>query len=406
MKNKFIYVLLLLGINCISQAKIPNNSYYKDESITELNLIVDSLNFKFQENNYNSKFLSKPQALAHYLHIDNASNEDLINDLKSNLSFDELVAKYNIINFEKNLLVVKGKKKVSEYYNSKSVDVIEYKSYWQQDIMFSDTLTDLDKNIKGKWLFNINTLYSGKKIYLDAFYFLEDFKQIEIPIAYCKMIHYSDQIIGTESQVIFENAKEKHIRLPRNFETYSLKKKEKLLYKLRNSYVVSECGYDRSSMEHLLNINKVSAELNKWDVYIRSSMNIINNRSLYSKDNVFVKNMELFNLDILSLFIGVNFRFMNPNLNHFEADYSTIGREISVLKNKQAFRDKMIEIIEDKNLDLNNRIIIYFLFKTYNNCIDDEGEKNMNEVLINNSLKTLPEFIATRIKDENVIVVD
>jgi hypothetical protein len=60
----------------------------------------------------------------------------------------------------------------------------------------------------------------------------------------------------------------------------------------------------------------------------------------------------------------------------------------------------MLSIVSDVELDTYNRLLFYFLFKTYNYHVKDESLKKSNQKKLATAVNTLPAFIAEKLSIE------
>ena len=64
------------------------------------------------------------------------------------------------------------------------------------------------------------------------------------------------------------------------------------------------------------------------------------------------------------------------------------------------YHSKMLQMVSDNQLDDYNRILIYYLFLNYNYNLDDKQKQTVNKEKLMTALKTLPEYLATKITTE------
>ena len=88
--------------------KSQSGLIYSDTTISQLKLIVDSLNLQFKNNKKSIDYYSKYQSKAHILEIEKKYFEEAIEDMDRNISLFEFEMKYNP-QMELNLTVVKFK---------------------------------------------------------------------------------------------------------------------------------------------------------------------------------------------------------------------------------------------------------------------------------------------------------
>jgi flagellar biosynthesis regulator FlaF len=185
--------------------------------------------------------------------------------------------------------------------------------------------------------------------------------------------------------------------------------KEDALFLKRNRRVVGGCSMDLSPRYHAVNIAVLSAETTKWDVFLKSHLNIMNDRFDRVSDgswsqasrNTYIKELEELNINVVDLLLGTSFRIDNPVGNHYYADIGRLGRALSESKDREVFEKNILDAIEDDGLDDYNRIIMYYLFKNYNHFIKDEIRKQNNLTRLKATVRKLPEYLSQKIKFES-----
>ena len=184
--------------------------------------------------------------------------------------------------------------------------------------------------------------------------------------------------------------------------------KEKSLELKRNRIVMGRCSQDASPRYHAQKIALLSAETANWGVFIKSHLNIMNDRFdrltdgsyAYGGRKTYIKELEELKLNVDDLLLGSLFRINNPSKNHYFGNIPRIGRALAEYSNKDILENELIGIIEDNKLDDYNRLIFYFLFKNYNHYIQDSSKKIINEIKLKNAVSKLPEYLSNRINSK------
>jgi hypothetical protein len=182
--------------------------------------------------------------------------------------------------------------------------------------------------------------------------------------------------------------------------------KEAALKLKRNRIVVGGCSMDSGPRRHAFEIARLSAETLNWEIFLRSHLDIMNDRFERVSDGsyaqqgrkTYIKELELLDINTLDLLLGISLRIENESQNHYDGDVGRIGRSVSETKNAKEAEQKMLAMISDKGLDDYNRVLAYYLFLNYNFSIVDKKTKAANNNRLKASLKTLPEYIATKIR--------
>ncbi|OWY20539.1 hypothetical protein C7N43_07800 [Sphingobacteriales bacterium UPWRP_1] len=223
---------------------------------------------------------------------------------------------------------------------------------------------------------------------------------------YNRQIGYSDCLIDTVATKFKDNVEEGWVDMPENWQSLTLIEQEKLLDEMRSTKVVGSCSHDSRPREHAIYIAMLSAEVTNWEVFLKSHLDIMNDRFdrmsdgsyAYAQRKTYIKELEELDINVLDLLIGISLSVENPAKNHYDGSIERLGRAISESKNKEDFKTQILSMVEDKELDNYNRILAYFLFVSYNNYLDNKDEQNENIKQLENSLKTLPDYLKDKIK--------
>lgn len=409
--NRIILIALtiFLSTQVYGQAEFDtykNGLIYSETTMNKLGKIVDSLNLKYKVCDFNKLFNSKKQTIGHIVRLDTNKIKQAKKDMENNISFEEFIAKYPDAEVDRNVLIIKYK-----YKNYKEKEVVEFSEVDLNSNYGFEISQDNDNNLynkamKNSWLFDYTEKSKYSKESIKAFYFPEDFKSIPITLKYSRQIGYSECLIDTVATKFKDNAKEGWVDLPKNWQTLSEKEKLKLLDELRSTKVVGGCSQDSRPREHAINIAMLSAETANWEVFLKSHLDIMNDRFdrmsdgsyAYEKRKTYIKELEELDINVLDLVIGISLRVEDPAQNHYYGSIGRIGRAISESKDKDDFITQILSMIEDEDLDNYNRILSYFLFVSYNNYIENEAEQKANLQLLEKSIMTLPVYLKSKIK--------
>lgn len=406
---------LIVGLFCTISAycqdgefKVyPNGLIYSEQTMSKLSHIVDSLNLKYKTCNFNTVFYSKSQTIGHIVKVDKGNIKEAKKDMENQIPLDDFLKKYPKATIERNVLIIK-----SRYKNYKKQDIVEFEHFdLKSDYGFSITSEDVSlyqKDFSNKWLleYNEKTKYSDES--LSAFYFPTNFSSVPIPQKYSQMIGYSDCIIDTTTTKFKDNLKDGWVELPENWTSLSEKKKAKLLDEMRSTRVIGGCSQDSRPREHAIHIALLSAETYNWEVFLKSHLDIMNDRFdrmsdgsyAWGQRNTYIKELEELNINVPDLILGISFRIENPASNHYFGSIGRVGRALSETKNRNEIEQAMLSIISDNELDTYNRLLFYFLFRNYNHNIKDETVKKENNDKLTTATKTLPDFISERLTEK------
>lgn len=185
--------------------------------------------------------------------------------------------------------------------------------------------------------------------------------------------------------------------------------KESELELKRNRRVYGGCSMDSRPRNHALSIAILSAETAKWDIFLRSHLDIMNDRFERASDgsyakaqrNTYVKEIEVLDINVLDLILGISLRIENPAKNHYFSSISRVGRALSETSKPKLIEKTILDMITDNDLDDYNRILMYYLFENYNYYLTDENSKKTNQSSLNLAVSKMPNYISSRLISKN-----
>jgi len=385
----------------------PNGLIYSERTMSKLSHIVDSLNLKYKTCNFNTVFYSKSQTIGHIIKLEEGNIKEAKKDMENQISLDDFLKKYPKATIERDALIIKSK-----YENYKKQNIVEFEHFdLKSDYGFSIQSEDVSlyqKDFSNKWLFEYNKKSSYSEESLSAFYFPANFSSVPIPQKYSQMVGYSDCLIDTTTTKFKDHLKDGWVELPENWTSLSEKEKAKLLDEMRSTKVIGGCSQDSRPREHAIHIALLSAETYNWEVFLKSHLDIMNDRFdrmsdgsyAWGQRNTYIKELEELNINVPDLILGISFRLENPASNHYFGSIGRVGRALSETKNRSEIEQAMLSIISDNELDTYNRLLFYFLFRNYNNNIKDETVKKANNDTLAIATKTLPDSINKRLTEK------
>lgn len=379
----------------------PNGLIYSEATMGKLHRIVDSLNLKYKSCELNKTYFSTAQARAQVVILEKGTIREAKNDMKQGMSFDDFLKKYPGAKVRRNALVVR-----TNYKDYQGKEVIEYSEVslnTDYGLEMQRSKADPDIGKQGSWL------YESEKESLQAFYFTTGISSTPLKESYARRIGYSDCLVDTSTNKFKSDAAFGNVSLPENWQSLPESEKIVLLDKMRSTKVMGFCSMDDSPRIHAVNIALLSAETTNWEVFLRSHLDIMNDRFDRMTDGsyaqgqrqTYIKELEDLDINVPELILGISLRVENPSRNHYYGSIGRLGRAISESKQKEAFEKDMLAMIADPELDDYNRVITYFLYKSYLNYLYS-GKGNAEK---HQKLKTATAGLPGYLK-ENVILKD
>jgi hypothetical protein len=173
----------------------------------------------------------------------------------------------------------------------------------------------------------------------------------------------------------------------------------------RNRRVVGGCSMDSRPRIHAQNIAILSAETTKWEIFLRSHLDIMNDRFdrvsdgswAYQGRQTYIRELEVLDINVPDLILGISLRVENPVENHYFGSIRRVGRALSESTANDLVETRMLDMIADNELDDFNRVLMYFLFDNYNYNLKDEARKKANVQKLKTALAKMPDYVYTRI---------
>lgn len=321
-----------------------NGLMYSDADMQILRFIVDSLNLRFKTCDLNKTYYSNPQARSYKISFSSESNDlkEIINDIKNDLSFHQLAAKYASFTHstDSSSLIIRLQ---NDYYLSGTPG-----TGYDKITLTEDTSADLSK-VKDGWTYTYSLKDKYSSSYrLSCYFFPEEWQRQAIPEQYSRLIQYVDCMIDTSAQVFLtdkwsagwrqEGEKNPYFRLAEladhldqkmnkrnnNSDLKTLSDKQiafavaelkndaafrKILGSTIDNYaknktpnhqleslatqlglydkallmkrcyrVMGMCSQDNSPREHARSIALLAAQAHSWDIFLRAHLDIMNDR--------------------------------------------------------------------------------------------------------------------------------
>lgn len=404
MKQLSLILILFSTLNIFAQRgdlDIQSNGYiYSEKAMDKLKHVVDSLNLKYRSCEFNLEFYSKSQTLAYIVIVDSDKINQAKKDIKDQISFEDFLVKYPNAKIQKNQLVLRWQTK-----NFEGKEIINFKHYdLESDYGFNVNTEELNlykDDLQGKWLLQNKDAYSEKK-QLKAFYFPNKFEVQKLPEKYAAMIGYADCMIDTTTSKFKEDAEYGYMHLPENWSKLSLQKQSNLLDELRSTKVIGQCSQDDSPRIHALNIALLAAETYNWQIFLKSHLDIMNDRFERRSDAsyawgqrlTYIKELEEIDINVPDLLMGISLRIENANPHHYYGSIGRIGRAFSESVYREKIEESILSAISDPSLDDFNRLICYYLFDNYIYYIEDEDLQKQNTLKLMEAVKNMPPYFS------------
>jgi hypothetical protein len=180
--------------------------------------------------------------------------------------------------------------------------------------------------------------------------------------------------------------------------------KEKALDLKRSRRVVGGCSMDTAPRQHAFSIALLSAETTKWDIFLRAHLDIMNDRFdrvsdgsyAWAERQTYIKELEVLDINVADLMLGISLRAGNTAKNHYFSSIGRAGRALAESSETARLETEILAMIADAGLDDINRIMMYHLFRNYNESLGDDNVKISNRSRLAEAVATLPPYIRSR----------
>lgn len=349
---------------------------------------------------------------------------------------DEIYLNENLENYQNEKLkkgkwiYSKNEESITAFYIVEPLEIAPIKETYAKMIQYADFMIDTTEQIFKEKIPNNDVSYSEEEN-SDVDIFLEYIaKQTNKP-QYDDYENYENYYLEKETwdsssiekitllrekDVKFDTLLKKAAKeaLKRNYSDDELEfcireyySKEIALELKRSRRVMGQCGMDSSPRYHALSITKLSAETVKWEIFLRSHLNIIAHKFEQDSDEsykqhrkTYLKELEVLDINVLDLLLGIILKMENPSQNHYYGSLEEIGKILTETNNLDAAETKMLDMIEDNELDTYNRILIYYLFRHYNSNLEDKERQSINNEKLKKVVANLPSYISSKIIEE------
>lgn len=176
--------------------------------------------------------------------------------------------------------------------------------------------------------------------------------------------------------------------------------KELALKMKRSRRVIGNCSQDQSPRYHAMEICQLAAETAKWDIFLRSHLDIMNDRFERMSDGsyawadrkTYLKELEDLDIRAIDLLLGTSLRVANVSEKHYRSSIGRAGRALADAKDKAALEQRLIAMVQDEKLDPFNRLLMAYLFSNYAHNLDTSQQRDDKLKKLNAAVATMPEY--------------
>jgi hypothetical protein len=142
----------------------------------------------------------------------------------------------------------------------------------------------------------------------------------------------------------------------------------------------------------------LAAETHQWDIFLRAHLNIMNDRFERVTDGsyawagrgTYLKELEELNINTVDLLIGTCLEAKNINDNHYQSRVNRTARALAESSQKTEVETRLLEMIQDDQLDLYNRMIMAYLYIFYSQYLNEPNHYLANKAKFKQAIRSFP----------------
>lgn len=177
----------------------------------------------------------------------------------------------------------------------------------------------------------------------------------------------------------------------------------------RHRRVFGMCSMDSRPRVHAQEIALLAAETTSWEIFLRAHLDIMNDRFDRMSDGsyawkarqTYIKEIEVLDINVPDLIFGISLRAQNLSDGHYFSRIGRTGRALAESKDLELFENRMLEMVADRELDLFNRLLVYYMLDHYNHNLKDRSLQKQNLEKLRVVAATFPDYVSSRLKVED-----
>ncbi|SFO76324.1 hypothetical protein SAMN05428949_6538 [Chitinophaga sp. YR627] len=178
-----------------------------------------------------------------------------------------------------------------------------------------------------------------------------------------------------------------------------------LLLLKRIRQVVGFCSMDNAPSLHTRDIAKLAAQTHQWPVFIRSHLDIMNDRFQRNSDASYGKvirgthfpELELLDIPVQQLLLGTVFWASDLAEGHYWGNIGRLGRAFTESAHAADFEKQVLKCMQDDSLDPINRCLFFMLYTSYCFELKDTAASSEKIAALKADAAAYPEYISRTI---------
>ncbi len=117
----------------------------------------------------------------------------------------------------------------------------------------------------------------------------------------------------------------------------------------------------------------------------------------WAERQTYLKELELLDINLPDLLLGITLRISNPSVNHYYGNIPRMGRALTETSVPDEIENRMLAAIGDEQLDMVNRVLVYYLYSSYNAHLPVGERRKENIKKLELALSQLPAVMREKI---------
>lgn len=364
-----------------------NGMIYTPATMNALLKATQGIDLKHKDCELKKVFYAPSQAVGDIVYLKAKDINPVLEDLKHNITLDNFLAKYPDASVRKNVSVVRTPDETGMNYTEFNADTGERFSVNEYDGGMENY-----RDTRNTWVYKLNYYPEDTSYSIHAWYFYEDFKSMPVKEKYASMMRYRKCL----TQASYGAQKDDFmisdvVKMPKNWQFFSLSKKEKLFHDLDSKQIIGSCSQDKALYEYSFYIASLAAATSRWEVFLSAHFYLMNHNHPWRSDTLsYVRELEAIGIDVPRLLTGTLIETREPNFYSFYVSEAHFARSISKSMDRSEFETLLLSMICDEELDFYNRLNVYAQFQAYADYVKEPVEKVRLMEQLNIAAQSLP----------------
>lgn len=235
------------------------------------------------------------------------------------------------------------------------------------------------------------------KLFSNAIQTWDSLRLIDLDKRMQQNVYWYDKLLKAKDEAINDGNSDETIEF---YVARYISKADALTMK-RSRRVMGGCSMDLSPRYHAMKISTLAAETAQWDIFLRSHLDVMNDRFERRSDGsyaweerrTYLRELEELDINAIDLLLGISLRVKNTSDNHYQGSISRVGRALTDARNRNEVEKRLLKMIDDGNLDPYNRVLFAYLYANYAHNLDSQPLKEQKMKRLKTTIGNWPEYM-------------